>query len=31
MIARGAGVVQGAGLGVRPGMPQRPPVGVVKR
>jgi twitching motility protein PilT len=31
MIARGAGVVQGAGLGARPGMPQRPPVGAVKR
>ena len=32
MIARGAGVVQGAGLGPRPGMPQRPMVGgVVKR
>ena len=30
MIARGVGVVQGAGLGPRPGMP-RPPVGVVKR
>ena len=32
MISRGAGVVQGAGLGPRPGMPQRPMVGgVVKR
>ncbi len=30
MITRGVGVVQGAGLGPRPGMP-RPPVGVVKR
>jgi twitching motility protein PilT len=30
MISRGVGVVQGAGLGPRPGMP-RPPVGVVKR
>ncbi len=32
MIARGAGVVQGAGLGPRPGM-TRPPLtgGVVKR
>jgi twitching motility protein PilT len=30
MIARGVGVVQGAGLGPRPGMP-RPPVGVLKR
>src|SRR5689334_22395392 len=32
MISRGAGVVQGAGLGPRPGMPQRPLTGgVVKR
>ena len=32
MIARGAGIVQGAGLGPRPGMPQRSMVGgVVKR
>jgi len=32
MISRGAGVVQGAGLGPRPGMPQRPVMGgVVKR
>ena len=30
MIARGAGVVQGAGLGPRPGMP-RPAMGTVKR
>jgi twitching motility protein PilT len=30
MITRGVGVVQGAGLAPRPGMP-RPPVGVVKR
>ena len=30
MITRGVGVVQGAGLGPRPGMP-RPPVTVVKR
>jgi twitching motility protein PilT len=27
MIKRGAGVVQGAGMGPRPGMPARPPVG----
>ena len=33
MISRGAGVVHGAGLGPRPGMPQRPAMtgGVVKR
>ena len=33
MIARGAGIVQGAGLGPRPGMPQRPVMtgGGVKR
>jgi twitching motility protein PilT len=31
MIARGVGVVQGAGLGSRPGMPQRPPLAGVKR
>ena len=32
MISRGAGVVHGAGLGPRPGMPQRPMTGgVVKR
>jgi twitching motility protein PilT len=31
MISRGVGVVQGAGLGSRPGMPQRPPLAGVKR
>jgi twitching motility protein PilT len=31
MINRGVGVVQGAGLAPRPGMPHRSPVGVVKR
>jgi twitching motility protein PilT len=31
MINRGAGVVQGAGLGTRPGMPMRTPITTVKR
>jgi twitching motility protein PilT len=31
MIARGAGVVQGAGLGPRPGMPNRPVASTMKR
>jgi len=31
MISRGVGVVHGAGLGPRPGMPPRPPIGTVRR